>query len=144
VSHVSDKVVPFSLQHYYQVFLPNKPHALYKPLPQTSAAMSAVTEQYIKDSLPGPDQLHEWQLAAMLPYMLSQEVVGDQSFMEYAKMVAKGEVGKGMDKAGEELVRDLEIMDKLFLEHSMDLGRDHPDTWYMVMDPNLTANSILI
>jgi hypothetical protein len=132
------------LQHYYQVFLPNKPHALYKPLPLTSAALSAVTEQYIKDSLPGPDQLHEWQLAAMLPYMLSQEVVGDQSFIEYANMVANGQVGRGMEVPGQELVRDLMTMQHLFYQHSMDLARDHPDTWYMVMDPQRTANSILI
>jgi hypothetical protein len=133
-----------SLQHYYQVFLPNKPPALYKPLPTTSAELSAVSEEDIKASLPGPDQLKDWQLGAMLPYMLSREVVGEESFHAYAFRVAHGEVAKGMQQPGEELMRDLERLEMVFLEHSLELTQDHPTTWYDVMSPMKTANSILI
>jgi hypothetical protein len=133
-----------SLQHYYQVFLPNKPPALYQSLPSTSAALSAVTEQYIKESLPGANQLKEWQLAAMLPYMLSREVIGEQSFLMYALEVEAGDVAKGMEKPGAELVRDLMELEDLFMEHSTQLKRDHPNTKYVVMNPSKTANSIII
>jgi hypothetical protein len=130
-----------SLQHYYQVFLPNKPPALYKPLPTTSAELSAVSEEDIKQSLPG---LKEWQLGAMLPYMLSREVIGEESFHTYACRIANGEIAKDMQEAGKDLQRDLERLEKVFQKNSLDLGKVHKDTWYTVMHPMKTANSIFI
>jgi hypothetical protein len=137
-------IIPTSLQHYYQVFLPNKPPALYKALPVTSVELSAVSEGDIKASLPGAEQLKDWQLGAMLPFMLSREVVGEESFHTYASRIASGEIAKGMQEAGKQLMRDLEHLEEVFQKNSEDLDKVHPGTWYTVMHPKKTANSILI
>jgi hypothetical protein len=125
------------------VFIPNKPPALYRPLPKTHDDLLKIDEAFIVSSLPGTDHIKTWQLAAILPFLLSQEVVGDQSFMQYAKNVENGTV-PGMENAGRLLRLDLEDLKVKFKEHSKQLEEHHPKTRYMVMDPDLTASSILI
>jgi hypothetical protein len=117
---------------------------LYKPLPTTSTALSAVSEDYIKQSLPGVGQLKDWQLGAMLPYMLSREVIGEESFHTYACRIANGEIAQDMQEAGKDLQHDLERLEKVFQKNSLDLDKVHKDTWYTVMHPMKTANSIFI
>lgn len=135
--------IEFLLQHYYQVFVPNKPPALYKPLPKTHRDLLSVDEKFITSSLPGVKNIKDWQLAAMLPFLLSEEVAGDQSFMKYAENLAKGST-LGLEEAGKILHHDLQYLKEKFRTHSLDLAEHHPNTWYMVMDPSLTAKSILI
>jgi hypothetical protein len=126
------------------VFVPNKPPALYKPLPQTLDELLSIDEDFIIESLPGSrNKMRDWHLAALLPFLLSKEVVGDKSFMQYAKDL---EASKDQDVAddGRMLRIDLERLKEKFQAHSLNLEERHPDTWYTVMDPELTANSILI
>jgi hypothetical protein len=132
-----------SLQHYYQVWVPNKPASLYRPLPKTLDELLQYTEEHITDSLPGAAHLNDWQMMALLPYMLSEEVSGDQTFLKYAENLAGGRV-EGLQYAGGELHRDLKHLQTVFDAHSRQLNEHHPDTRYTVMDPAFTANSILI
>jgi hypothetical protein len=125
------------------VFIPNKPPALYQPLPKTLDDLLKVNERFIINSLPGTAHMRDWQVAAMLPFILSKEVVGDQSFMQYAKNVENGSIS-GMEEAGRLLRIDLEYLQQKFKEHSYHLEERHPHTRYMVMDPDMTASSIIL
>jgi hypothetical protein len=80
---------------------------------------------------------------ALLPYMLSEEVSGDQTLLKYAERLAKSRDAQ-MKYAGGELLRDLKHLQKVFDAHSRHLNVHHPETRYSVMDPAFTANSILI
>jgi hypothetical protein len=116
---------------------------LYQPLPTSYAELLRYTEKHITDSLPGAAHVKDWQIMALLPYMLSEEVKGEDTLLKYAERLAKGRDAR-MKYAGGELLRDLQHLQKVFKAHSEQLKAQHKGTRYTVMDPAFTANSILI
>jgi hypothetical protein len=128
------------LQHYYQVFVPNKPWALYKPLPKELKELQGHKEQFLLDSLPFKNT-KDWLIGAQLAYLLSFEVIGSSSLLLYAQIQSLNSnmvIAEAAKAFAEELKRLADVLKR----HSKDL--DDQDTRYMVMDPNLTAVSILI
>ncbi|KAB8293443.1 hypothetical protein EYC80_007754 [Monilinia laxa] len=74
------------LQNYYQAFVPNKPSALFSPLPSSLPQLLSLTEADLIHSLP-VQYPRSWLLASHLPYLLSSVVADDQSLLEYALSV---------------------------------------------------------
>ncbi|KAG8677987.1 hypothetical protein FRC09_020220 [Ceratobasidium sp. 395] len=128
------------LQHYYQVFVPNKPWALYTPLPGSLSDLQKYEEQDLLDALPFK-QTTDWLIGAQLPYLLSFEVIGQSSLLAYAKNHLDNNIKEIADSA-RLFKEELERLQKVFKTHSKEL--DDQDTRYMVMDPSITAVSILI
>lgn len=133
------------LQDYYQAFVPNKPSALFAPLPSSLPDLLSYTEESLIASLPVREP-RSWLLASHLPYLLSSVVADEQSLLEYALSV-RGVAGlsDGVDEregvAGrfyEELVRVEGVVDQLAL------GVDDKTVLYRVLAPERTAVSILI
>jgi hypothetical protein len=56
------------LQQYYQTFVPNKPAALYTPLPTTLEAIQKIIEADVIAALP-IIQPKDWLMQAQLPYL---------------------------------------------------------------------------
>ncbi|KAL0948564.1 hypothetical protein HGRIS_011124 [Hohenbuehelia grisea] len=129
------------LQHYYQVFVANKPWALYTPLPQTLEELNRYTEEEVFDSLP-LKVTKDWLVGAQLPYLLSFEVVGSSSLLAYASEQAKSP-DEDIAEAARGLEADLKKLQVLFQKHSDELD-DKEGFGYKVMDPAMTAVSILI
>ncbi|KAI0702929.1 lipoxygenase [Cerioporus squamosus] len=129
------------LQHYYMVFLPNKPPALFQPLPRTVSDLAAYTEKDLISALPFHNQ-RDWLIAAQLPYLLSFEVAQESSLLEFAHTAAASP-DNVVAAVGKRLEGDLQELAKVFRKHSRDMS-DHELTPYMVMDPRFTATSILI
>ncbi|RDX42674.1 lipoxygenase [Lentinus brumalis] len=129
------------LQHYYMVFIPNKPPALFQPLPRTASELAAYTEQDLIRALPFHNQ-RDWLIAAQLPYLLSFEVAQESSLLEFAHKAAENDDGV-IAAAGKRLKKSLLELAEVFKAHSREMS-DHELTEYMVMDPRITAASILI
>ncbi|KAG8718258.1 hypothetical protein FRC09_012927 [Ceratobasidium sp. 395] len=128
------------LQHYYQVFVPNKPWALYTPLPRSLAELQTYKEQQLLDALPFK-KTRDWLIGAQLPYLLSFEVIGQSSLLTYAMNQSESPIGVIADSA-KLFAKELTRLQAVFKRHSHELA--DKDTRYMVMDPGLTAVSILI
>jgi hypothetical protein len=128
------------LQHYYQVFVPNKPWALYRPLPKDLKELQGYKEQFLLDSLPFKNT-KDWLIGAQLPYLLSFEVVGTSSLLSYAQIQSLNS-NTVIAEAAKTFAEELKRLADVFKKHSKEL--DDQDTRYMVMDPKLTAVSILI
>ncbi|QRW14200.1 lipoxygenase [Ceratobasidium sp. AG-Ba] len=128
------------LQHYYQVFVPNKPWALYKPLPRSLSELKGYGEKQLLNALPFK-QTKDWLIGAQLPYLLSFEVIGESSLIAYAQDQLNNPI-EVIAKAANSFKEELKVLQKVFKAHSKEL--DDQDTRYMVMDPSITAVSILI
>ncbi|KAG9118499.1 hypothetical protein FRC07_006955 [Ceratobasidium sp. 392] len=128
------------LQHYYQVFVPNKPWAMYTPLPRSLAELQEYKEQQLLDALPFK-RTKDWLIGAQLPYLLSFEVIGQSSLLFYAAAQSKSPIRVIADSA-RSFETKLKELQAVFKAHSKEL--DDQDTRYMVMDPAMTAVSILI
>ncbi|KIM27395.1 hypothetical protein M408DRAFT_311254 [Serendipita vermifera MAFF 305830] len=135
------------LQEYYQSFVINKPPALSASLPTSLTVLQGYKEPDLIDGLPVKDP-RSWLLSSHLPYLLSFRVAADQNLVNYARSMAEIPVRKGKDdeaaiqKAGKELLRQLIGLVNVFKRNSDDMD-DHSVPYY-VMDPNITAVSILI
>jgi hypothetical protein len=127
------------LQHYYQVFVPNKPWALYEPLPRSLKELQGYGEKHLLNALPFKQTKH-WLIGAQLPYLLSFEVVGTSSLLSYAK-AQSGNPIKVIADSAKSLTEELERLQVAFKKHSKELDNE---TKYTVMDPKMTAVSILI
>ncbi|QRV94532.1 lipoxygenase [Ceratobasidium sp. AG-Ba] len=128
------------LQHYYQVFVPNKPWAMYAPLPQSLDELNAYNEQQLLDALPFK-KTTDWLIGSQLAYLLSFEVIGQSTLMAYADDQTRSPIVH-IAEAAHGFRADLEQLKAVFLQHSLALDDQH--SRYMVMDPDLTAVSILI
>jgi len=129
------------LQEYYQVFVPNKPSALFAPLPKSLDELKDFTEQDMLKALPVNAQ-REWLLMAQVPYLLSFAATEDQSLLTYSETAEKSRhvafvaAGKVLREDLLQLATDFEAISK-----QMDSHNEKP---YAVLDPSVTANSIVI
>jgi hypothetical protein len=131
-------------QDYYMSFLPNKPTALYTPLPTTLAELTAYKEQDLLKALP----LHkprDWLLATHLPHLLTYRVAEEQNLMTYAvsltKVASQAEEWE-VAKAAAQLYEDLVGCGQTFERNSREM--DDQTKPYDVLNPKDTAVSILI
>ena len=139
------------LQQYYMTFVPNRPSALYAPVPKTIAELNAVNEAYMMDSLPVKTGAHKWSthpykdwlVMAQIPYLLSPEVPEAISLTTFAKHAANDESMHDISIAGKDLVRNLEALTEKFKKISEDID-DHKAKVYDVLYPNDTAKAIII
>ena len=130
------------LQQYYQTFVPNKPSALQTPLPQTLEALQKITETDVMAALPVNQPL-TWLLQAQVPYLLSFQVAENNTILQYAAEVGWRYFGNPViRKAGEQLKADLDEFIGVVLKLSEEL--DDQKTPYLVLDPRVTASSIVI
>nr|BAI99788.1 lipoxygenase [Pleurotus ostreatus]BAL46153.1 lipoxygenase [Pleurotus ostreatus] len=128
------------LQQYYQTFVPNKPSALFSPLPTLLSQLESYTESDLMAALPlGAKQ--EWLLMAQVPYLLSKEVEQDGNIVTYAGTASNNE-DPIIAAAGKELSADLVILAGVFLKNSEKL--DDQNTAYNVLAPDQLANAIVI
>ncbi|KAJ8061462.1 hypothetical protein OCU04_009280 [Sclerotinia nivalis] len=133
------------LQDYYLAFIPNKPPALFTPLPQSLSELQALTEQSLIASLPVSEP-RIWLLSSHLPYLLSSVVADDQSLLEYALSV-RGVAGSSDGEDERERVAGMFYEELVALEGVLDgiaLGVDDGTVLYRVLAPERTAVSILI
>ncbi|KAF8873369.1 lipoxygenase [Gymnopilus junonius] len=130
------------LQQYYQTFVPNKPSALFQPLPRSLEELQTYTEKDILSALP-IHRPREWLVMAQVPYLLSFEVAEENTIMHYAKAAPNQLSTPGpIRDAAKVLEDDLEDFVYTVSAHSMEL--DDQQTPYLVLDPVRTAISILI
>ncbi|CAE6532356.1 unnamed protein product [Rhizoctonia solani] len=128
------------LQQYYQVFVPNKPWALYSSPPKSLDELQTYKEQQLLDALPF-NEPRDWLYGAQLPYMLSFEVLGQNSLLSYARDQFNSPISE-IRNAARSFEQNLIRLQDDFKEHSNEL--DDKETIYSVMDPAVTAVSILI
>ena len=130
------------LQQYYQTFVPNKPAALYTPLPKTFDELKKITEADVIAALP-VDHPKDWLLQAQLPYLLSFQPAESSTILRYAQDAQWLYFGNQVIRdAAKVFKKDLEgfigVVEKLSKE------LDDQKTPYTVLDPQVTASSILI
>ena len=130
------------LQQYYQTFIPNKPAALYVPLPQSLGRLEAFEEEDLLAALP----LHKpsaWLLMAHVPYLLSFEVPDDGTILYYAATTSDSSSSLPVIRTAARVLRDdLVNFISTVTQNSDEL--DDQQTPYLVLDPSKTAISILI
>ncbi|KAL2162900.1 hypothetical protein VTH06DRAFT_6736 [Thermothelomyces fergusii] len=135
------------LQNFYQAFVIAKPPALCSPPPTTLEELLKYKEHDLIAALPINRQ-RQWLLAAQVPWLLSFKVEPDRSLFNYAASqwyiykYKRGEDEVRVKRASERLYSDLQQMQKTFFRNS--LAMDKGSIPYMVLDPGLTAVSILI
>ncbi|KAH8882273.1 Lipoxygenase [Thozetella sp. PMI_491] len=135
------------LQNFYQAFVLAKPPSLCQPPPKTLAELQALKEADFVASMPMNRQ-RQWMLAAQVPWLLSYKVDDDRSLLNYA--ASQWRVYRYKEDPKDQQIRDiseifyreLQILQKRFYYNST--GMDKGAIPYMVMDPGLTAVSILI
>lgn len=130
------------LQQYYMTFVPNKPSALYAPLPGSLAALKAIKEPDVVASLPiksGQDQ--DWLLMAQVPYLLSPAVEEAVNLTTFAKQAA-ADSDPIVARAGVTLQADLLALTKALKKVSGQL--DDQTKEYDVLYPDETAKAIII
>ncbi|KAF8166230.1 lipoxygenase [Pholiota molesta] len=131
------------LQQYYMTFVPNKPSALYAPLPTTLSALQAYGEADLIRALPVQKggQADNWLLMAQVPYLLSPAVEEAVSLTTYARQAAadKDAIVAG---AGKILLADLKELEKTFKGIATQL--DDQTKEYDVLYPGRTAKAIVI
>ena len=139
------------LQEFYQVFVINKPPALYTPIPTSLEVWSAITERTFTDALP----IHvprAWLLASHIPHLLNMTVASEQNLINYARSLYFAHKPGENDTVSveEQAVLDaakglwLELVNfaRIVLRYSADM--DPECTRYEVLKPDVTAVSILI
>ncbi|KIK57231.1 hypothetical protein GYMLUDRAFT_229519 [Collybiopsis luxurians FD-317 M1] len=130
------------LQQYYQTFVPNKPSALFRPLPQSLAELQGYREKDILDALPS-HRSRDWLLMAQVPYLLSMEVAEDSTILHYAATtINSNSTPRVIREAAEAFKYDLQVFAQTVSQYSEEL--DDQQTPYLVLDPYRTAISILI
>jgi hypothetical protein len=135
------------LQNFYHMFVIAKPPSLCREPPKTLEELRAYKEADLVASLPVNRQ-RQWLLAAQVPWLLSFKVDSDRSLINYA--ASQWNVYKHKHKPSEQVVRDaskklyedLQALQKTFYYNSR--AMDKGSIPYMVLDPGLTAVSILI
>ncbi|KAB8345817.1 hypothetical protein FH972_022872 [Carpinus fangiana] len=140
------------LQDYYQSFVVNKPPCLCQPPPKTLKDLTAYRQPDLMKAVP-VNAPRVWLLASHLPYLLSYKVAGDQNLVTYARSLQKLSLEKineqgspratAYTKTAEAFLDDLITMGATFALRSEQLVRNG-NVRYDVLDPVLTANSILI
>jgi len=132
------------LQSYYQAFVPNKPSALFAPLPKSLDELKAYKEQNLVGAYP-IKHAREWLLGSHVPHLLSYRVAEDQNLLNFALSAAKLATLNKQDQlaaAAAQLYADLMQLVDVFKKNSKDL--DDQKKSYDVMDPKVTAVSILL
>jgi hypothetical protein len=144
------------LQEYYLVFVPNRPAALYTPLPKTLEALEAYTEQDLFDALPVRATTH-WLIAAQLTYLLSFRPPDDFTLFAYAERESKGHIENPLwpdagqpstvidgvlQQAAIQLKESLEAFGVESRRISLQVGNTAPR--YGVLDPELATSSIIL
>ena len=130
------------LQQYYQTFVPNKPSALCARLPQSLTELQAYGEQDVLLALPVRRQ-RDWLIMAQVPYLLSFEMLDDQTILHYATTTCNASSTPEIIRdAAKILKEDLEAFQYTVSRYSQEL--DDQKTPYLVLDPSKTAISILI
>ncbi|KAJ7511404.1 lipoxygenase [Mycena galericulata] len=131
------------LQQYYQTFVPNKPSALYTPLPRSLAQLQNYTEDDVLMALP-IHKPRDWLMMAQVPYLLSFEPAEESTILHYATTTADSRSSpKVIRHAAKALKSDLEEFVYTTAKYSKELD-DGAKTPYLVLDPGKTAISILI
>jgi hypothetical protein len=135
------------LQNFYQAFVIAKPPALCREPPTSLEELKQYTESDLVASLPINRQ-RQWLLAAQVPWLLSFKVEPDRSLLNYAASqwhvykYKREENDVKVKEASEKLYRDLQGLQVRFFRNS--LAMEAGSIPYMVLDPGLTAVSILI
>ncbi|KAK0720287.1 lipoxygenase [Lasiosphaeris hirsuta] len=135
------------LQNFYQAFVASKPPSLCSLSPATLEQLKAYREPDLVAALPINRQ-RQWLLSAQVPWLLSFKVDDDRSLLNYA--ASQWNVYKYKTSPKEQSVRDnsqalytsLQALQKVFYYNSASM--DKGSVPYMVLDPGLTAVSILI
>jgi len=140
------------LQEFYQVFVLNKPPALYTAIPTSLSAWSAIDEKALTGALP----IHvprAWLLASHIPHLLSMTVASEQNLINYARSLYFAHKSPGeLDPVTAEDQSIMNAAKGLWLE-LVDFARtvttisaemDQECTKYEVLRPDVTAVSILI
>ncbi|CAA7267408.1 unnamed protein product [Cyclocybe aegerita] len=130
------------LQQYYQTFIPNKPAALYTPLPKSLSQLQNFGEKEILAALP-INRPRDWLVMAQVPYLLSFEVPDDSNILHYAVTTCQSTSSPAIIRDAARVLRDdLEDFISTVVQNSE--GLDDQQTPYLVLDPSKTAISILI
>lgn len=135
------------LQNFYQAFVVAKPPSLCQPPVATLDALKAYKEADLVASLPINRQ-RQWLLAAQVPWLLSFKVEAERSLLNYAASqwnVYKYKTAAADQKvkeASQVLYSELQALQKTFFYNSS--AMDKGSIPYFVLDPGLTAVSILI
>jgi hypothetical protein len=135
------------LQNFYQAFVAAKPPALCSAPPTTLDQLRAYTEADLVAALPINRQ-RQWLLAAQVPWLLSFKVEPDRSLLNYAASQwrvyrhKRDEKDVKVKEASARLYADLKRLQTVFYRNSV--AMDRGSIPYMVLDPGLTAVSILI
>ncbi|KAK8073646.1 Arachidonate 15-lipoxygenase [Apiospora phragmitis] len=135
------------LQNFYQAFVIAKPSCLCARPPATLAELRQYTERDLVAALPINRQ-RQWMLESIVPWLLSSRVGADRSLLNFA--LSQWSVYRRKTGPKEVEVRDVSEMfyldlcrlAKLFYYNSK--AMDEGAIPYMVMDPGMTAVSILI
>jgi hypothetical protein len=142
------------LQEYYLVFVPNRPAALYTPLPKSSQELLEYEEGHLINALPAKATTH-WLIAAQLSYLLSFRPPDDFTLFAYAERESKGRIKNSLwpdagqpttdgdlKQAAIELKRSLEAFGVESRRISLQVGNTAPR--YGVLDPELATSSIIL
>lgn len=130
------------LQRYYMALVINKPAAFSKPLPETLISLKGYGEKQVFDALPvSSKRAQEYMLTSHLPWLLSYKVASEQNLINYAISLENLSQGK-VREAAKAFKDGLYTLKKEFDEHNAQLDDKALD--YSVMDPEVTAVSILI
>jgi len=145
------------LQNFYHMFVAAKPPALCSRPPQTLDQLRNYTERDLVAALPINRQ-RMWLLAAQVPWLLSFRVEPERSLLNYAAsewrmcrdaLRRHGEEANQQrdealvrQRASERLYKELRELQKIVYRNST--AMDKGSVPYLVLDPGLTAVSILI
>jgi len=135
------------LQEYYQVFVPNRPSGIYRPLPKTIQELNQFTERDLVHSLPikateTKATSLDWLISAQLPFLLNFPAPTDLTITTYAENETRS-TNKNIASAALRFRQDLDKLGVELREISLTLD-DHLRMRYRVLDPELTATSIII
>lgn len=131
----------------YQAFVPNKPPALYRPLPTSLSELQNYIQRDVLLALPVNHQ-RDWLLAVQIPWLLSFKTTKESSLIEYAvclyNLVRHSEdaTDQRTKAIASRFYGKLLELGKVFQRHSNEMTKGTIP--YTVMDPGATAVSILI
>ncbi|KAM0524567.1 hypothetical protein ACHAPE_000665 [Trichoderma viride] len=136
------------LQNFYQAFVPAKPPAVCQKLPASLEELKSYTEPELINALPiGRER--QWLLAVQVPWLLSFKVADERSLIKFAYSQSRnyrsgfGKKARAIRTISGQLHDDLnKKLGPEFVRTSQ--GMDKGSIPYMVLDPNVTAVSILI
>ncbi|KAI0134249.1 lipoxygenase [Xylariales sp. AK1849] len=135
------------LQNFYQAFVVAKPSCLCAAPPTSLGELQSYTEKDVVRALP-IDRQREWLLTAQVPWLLSYKVGTDRSLLNFA--LSQWNIYKQKTEPREVEIR---VISEKFYQKLSELAKQFYETSkamdegsipYMVMDPGVTAVSILI